>query len=146
MDSFKIEHFRRENPSRRFPQFRTLDATECASLRVSVAVALGLSEKIEPLAILNILRHKSIPMPEIDAEADEFLLSDLIRSLGITVDGDVFINWEQFDRIDQIDVQELSSHFDDIYYPGPDDIEIFDISMRWFLLVNHEGEVSVCRL
>src|SRR4051794_28760896 len=121
MESFKIEHFLRENPGKAFPSFQTLDAAECATLKAAVANVLGLPAEIEPLPILNTLRDNAVPVTEVNAASEEFLLVKVLKSFGITPNRDVFINWLGFDSIDRIALEELSRHFDDIFYPGPDD-------------------------
>lgn len=39
--------------------------------------------------------------------------------------------------------KDLTEHFDYIWYPGPDDIEIFDDSLSWILSVDHGGYLRV---
>jgi hypothetical protein len=43
-------------------------------------------------------------------------------------------------------LEDLSRYFDDIFYPGPDDIELFDETLKWFMLVDHEGAISITEL
>jgi hypothetical protein len=36
--------------------------------------------------------------------------------------------------------------FADLWYPGPDDIDILDASLSWILAVGHDGEVKLVQL
>jgi hypothetical protein len=87
-----------------------------------------------------------MPVAEMNAASKEFSLVEVLRSLGIRRNRDVFINWKRFECIDRIALEDLSRYFDDIFYPGPDDIELFDETLKWFMLVDHEGAISITEL
>lgn len=38
----------------------------------------------------------------------------------------VYINWYRYDQVDEMAFVDLDKCFADIWYPGPDDIDIFD--------------------
>lgn len=57
----------------------------------------------------------------------------------------VYINWHRFDKIDQMQFPDLMGHFDDIWYPGADDIDIFDDSLNWVASVSHFGNVRLLK-
>jgi hypothetical protein len=101
-----------------------------------------LDAQSEPLVILDTLRATAAFVSGVDAE-DGFDLRDLISVVGIKAGADVLVNWYRFDQIDRIAFSDLSEHFDHIWYPSSDDIEIFDESLDWFVLVRHDGRVAV---
>jgi hypothetical protein len=145
MDSVKIENFKRENPGFAFPRFTSLTPNDCAQLRSGIAGRLGLTAQSEPLELLKTLRARATYFTGVNA-SHGFDLRNLISKLGYTPDAEVLVNWYRFDQIDRIAVSDLDKHFDDIWYPGSDDIEVFDESVDWLVLVRHDGVVSTVDL
>jgi hypothetical protein len=142
MDTVKIQNFLRNNPSAQFPRFTSLGAAECARLQTSIAERLGLDAQAEPLVILEALWPNARFIPDVDAEHG-FDLCELALRLGLKSHGEVFVNWYRFDKIDRIGLSDLSEYFGDIWYPSVDDIDIFDENLNWFILVRHDGRISV---
>jgi hypothetical protein len=145
MDAIKVENFLREKPTADFPRFTSLGTIECAHLRAAIAKQVGLAPESEPLAILRTLAATAESLPDVEAE-NGFNFRDLILRLHLKVLEDVFVNWRRFEIIDKIAISDLSEHFSDIWYPSSDDIEIFDASLKWFILIRHDGHVSVLDL
>jgi len=145
VDSLKVQNFNRQNPSAEFPRFTSLAASECAQLLHAIAKRLGLDAQSEPLVVLNTLCASARSLTSVDAE-DGFNLRTLISGLGLKARAEVLVNWQRFDNIDRIALSDLSRHFDDIWYPSSDDIEIFDESLDWFVLIRHDGRVSALNL
>jgi hypothetical protein len=50
------------------------------------------------------------------------------------------------DFIDAMALNDLVRYFADLWYPGPDDIDILDASLSWILAVGHDGEVKLVQL
>ena len=142
MDSTKIQNFGRENPHSDFPRFSSLAPNECAQLQSAIATRLGLQARTEPLVLLEALQGKAKPFTGADAQ-NAFDPQTAIAALGFRPRPEVLVNWYRFDKIDRIALSDLTKHFDDIWYPGSDDIEIFDESLDWFILVRHDGRVSL---
>jgi hypothetical protein len=53
----------------------------------------------------------------------------------------VYLNWYRFDDIDQIDLAALDQYFSDIWYPGSDDLDVFDDSTDWIVSIAHFGKI-----
>ncbi len=145
MDAFKVEQFQRNNFGHTFPHFEHLSPNDCHLLQSSIIKALGLAPQTEPLTILRMITNNALPIPDTNAEKAGFNLSALLSQMEVQSDRHVYINWGRFDDVDLIALEDLSTHLDDIWYPGPDDIEVFDSSLAWFLLVSHNGVVSLYR-
>lgn len=145
MDSVKIENFSREKPGFEFPRFTSLTPNDCAQFRSTIAERLGLTAHSEPLKLLETLQARAKYLSGVNAEQG-FDLSSVITELGVTPDAHVLVNWYRFDQIDRIALSDISEHFDDIWYPGSDDIEIFDESIDWLVLVRHDGVVGAVNL
>jgi hypothetical protein len=81
-----------------------------------------------------------------NADDDGFDFRALIRDLGIKPENHVCVNWHLFDEIDEFALDQFASHFDGIWYPSSDDIDVFDSSLSWLLSISHEGDVSFANL
>jgi len=66
--------------------------------------------------------------------------------LGISAEKKVYVNWYRYDNVDEIQFVDLTKYFDDIWYPGLDDIDIFDATFSWILSISHDGAVRSARL
>lgn len=78
-----------------------------------------------------------------DANLDGFDLMALMGRVGIHPKASVYLNWYRFDDIDVMSTDQLSRYFSDIWYPSVDDLDIFDDSLDWVLMVRHYGTVSL---
>ena len=54
----------------------------------------------------------------------------------------MYINWSDFKDIDVLDLEDVLRYFYDIWFPGMDDIEIFDETFNWLVSIRHDGVVS----
>lgn len=136
MEPFKIEHLERETGKGSFPSFKSLTSDECLQYRQKFALALGLEAEADSLVIL-----KSIFCLEavrtVHIEDGKFDLATELALVCPDPESSIFINWYQFDDIDQMKLVDLSVYFDDIWYPSVDDIEIFDSALTWVATVSH---------
>lgn len=123
------------------PELEALDPAACLEVRRHVARSLDMSPSSEPRGLSLALLSRTTWLPGILATAEDFSLLDLARHLDIQADL-VYVNFWHFDDIDRIRLAELSRHFDDIWFEGADDIEIFDDSYSWYLRVSHEGAIG----
>jgi hypothetical protein len=145
MEQFKIDHFVSERRGEQFPCHKTLKPCECNDIRRRLCQRLGLREECEPLTVFSKLDELWETCDGVRAEDDDFDLESLVHSVGIEPQQVIFINWSRFDKIDKMSFVDLSHYFHDIWYPGPDDIEVFDRSFAWVLSVTHEGYIRFVR-
>jgi hypothetical protein len=143
MDRFKIEHFQRDNPGCVFPAFSTLGAAETRALRERLKAQCGLPGNASDLELTRSIALTATTLPHADPQEPDFDVADLLRQLNINPGKEVFINWHRFDIVDRMQFNDLVSHFSDIWYPGADDIELFDDSCSWVLVVPHSGTASL---
>lgn len=52
-----------------------------------------------------------------------------------------YINWRGFEDIDRLETKALAKYFDDIWYPGPDEIDIWDASYEWIMSIDADGGI-----
>jgi hypothetical protein len=141
VDALKIENFSSANRGSAFPTFEHLSPSDCAHLRSEIANRIGLDPQTKPLRLLETLHAQAKPLTSVDEAG--FELRAVISVAGFNGCSDVYVNWYRFDHIDRIALLDLSKYFSDIWYPSSDDIEIFDGSLDWFVLITHDGLVSV---
>ena len=145
MDQFKIDHFSKANPGTPFPGFNSLSLQEGSAIRAELATRLGLSNTADGLVVLTKLREKAESIP-LNADDPDFNLVSAFAALAITHSEHVLVNWYRFDRIDRLRFSDLSKFFTDLWYPVSDDIEIFDETVTWVLMVSHGGDLGLVRL
>jgi hypothetical protein len=106
---------------------------------------LDVEPEADPLTLLNAAEARSEPVNGAAGE-EGFNLSETLIRAGVRAAGTVYINWDRFDAIDAIALQDLSAFFEFIWYPAVDDIEVFDRTCSWMLLIRHYGAVRLLRL
>lgn len=143
MEEFKIDLFNQENHGEEFPWFRTLSLDEQANAIDNILLLLKISSNTTSLELVKEINEIGEILPDFNAELPGFRLSSVLKSQGIVPKDKVLINWYRFDNIDQFYFDDLNKHFDSIWYPGPDDIDIFDESFSWVLSVSHSGVISI---
>lgn len=144
MESFKIDHFRKDNPGKDFPWHRSLTSSQTEKVCRRLADTLQVFPK-KNIDIVNAIYAYSQVLEDTNADKDGFSLSKLFESIKISPAEKVYINWYQFDNIDEVRFIDLCNYFEDIWYPGPDDIDIFDSSLQWILSVTHDGMIRFAK-
>ncbi len=142
MESYKIEHYEREHGSGSFPGFRSLSVTEARRIYVAVIRAAGLLSCRTAEELVLAVRDMSILEEGVQVESVDFSLLDLIRKLGLPTSKKVYLNWYRYDKIDEINTVDLAEHFDDIWYPSVDDLDVIDGDIRWQISISHYGAVT----
>lgn len=142
MENFKLEHFRTAHPGIRFPPYRSLTSDETADLRSSLARRLGLSNSADGLSVVTRLNDVGRSRELANALSDSFDLGAVIEDIGLSPMKLVFINWYRLDDVDEMNIDDLVTYLDDIWYPGSDDVDIFDRTCAWVISISHEGIVQ----
>lgn len=145
METFKIENFERTYPGKRFPQYETIDRKEVLEFRRRFVAQAGFDPNLEGVPLCKSLLNSAQPVEGVCAEDDNFSLASVFESLGLTPKNLVYINWDTWETIDRMSSADLVEFFDDIWYPGPDDIDIFDNTAAWMLTVDHHGYLHLIR-
>ncbi len=147
MEKFKIDNFIEDHPTTPFPWYRSLSEKECFKIYELVAKAIKRTDKIQdPLDLVQRVADKGIHLDAYNAEDSSFSLTSVLADLKIQQPDIVFINWYRFDSVDQMKFADLDRYFDDIWYAGPDDIDLFDKTYSWILTISHEGDVFYINL
>ena len=139
MEAFKIINFQRENPGAAFASWEALTADECTSFKERIAERMGLPRNIDPLVMVKKLSDLGVPQAGIGLDPSNDDLAKILQHIKIEPPKMVYINWYRFDNIDKMAFGDLSRNLDSIWYPGPDDIDLFDETMNWILSLSHHG-------
>jgi hypothetical protein len=144
MDPTKIDNFVASHPNLSFPKFRPLAAEECESLRTNLANKLGIPPTSSGLEVLKSLESFARKVPNVQPSDDNFSPTSLL--LRVQSEPQVFINWSRFEHIDEMSAADFGSSFHDLWYPSSDDIEVFDKTLKWILMVRHYDAVESVQL
>ncbi|MBF0526409.1 MAG: hypothetical protein HQK56_15095 [Deltaproteobacteria bacterium] len=146
MENFKIEHFNRDNPGGQFPRYRSLNPSEAQVICRNLASMLGMEADTELMTIVLAIDDRAEQLGNTNADDSGFSIIEILHNLGIKHSGDVYVNWYRYDEIDEMALSGLNQYFDYIWYPGSDDIEIFDSTFNWVLAISHDGNIKFIRL
>lgn len=139
MDRFKIEHFEQRH-GLPLPQVRALSREECEAVSRRLRSRLNVSPATD---LLSVIRHLDQQERFVSDEAADSPSFDLGRVLPVTSRNQkLYVNWYRFDDIDEIDADTLVTFFDDFWYVGSDDLDIFDADLSWIVSVRHDGALK----
>ncbi len=144
MDDFKIEHFEREHGAGTFPVHRRLSVFECDRLVHALGQRLGIDEPSRETVQDHLTgRYRfHVVLEEPNAE----MLRAALLTCSAELPDRVYLNWDRFQTVDEMSARDLIGHFDDIWYPASDDLDIIHPAGEWVVLVHHEGWVYLADL
>lgn len=142
MESFKIEHFKRDHPDLGFPCYRKLSKLEVNDLCQEILRSHGLPIDTSAWQLPTQIRKRSMIVREtsvLDCRLD--LINLLEHRLGLSVSrrDQFYVNWDNFDNVDLFPNCEFFQWLHYIWYPSSDDIEIIPQSKAWILSIDHDG-------
>ena len=137
MERFKIDFFEKEYGFS-FPEFIHLSEDDSSSVRSQLFNRFG---KMDYSTLVEDITSSQSFIEEVDAN-ENFNLIFVLKQLNINYLESVYINWFRFDNIDKIGIMNLDKYFYDIWYPGADDIDVFDSSFNWIISIRHDGCVG----
>jgi hypothetical protein len=145
MQAFKLQHFASAHPEDVFPSFTSITSEEIERLRDAFCQRAHVNAMTDWGELYRHLQDRAEHLEGVNAEdEDRFDLAAELRALDIVPSELVYVAWDpRRGEVDQIAFIDLARHFQSIWYPSSDDIEIFDDSLAWLLFVDHEGQLSV---
>lgn len=146
MDEVRRRNFEKSHPGVAVPRLDRLSEDEAALLRNRILGSTGLSKGTSNLELTRRVASEATPIAGADPCLPGFDLQRLVSALGIRVTDLAYVNWHRYDVIDRVSFVDLSRYFSDIWYPDSDDIEVFDESCAWILVVPHSGVVRLAIL
>ena len=144
--NLKKAHFTATYPEQTYPNLRNLSEAECNDIKNKLIHRVKLEPTIDGLSLTKNLFERSTNVVGIYANSDNFSLQSLLSELKILCPASVYVNWRHYDDIDEISFAGLNDYFDDVWYSGPDEIDIFDATFKWLIFVNGSGYISFLKL
>jgi hypothetical protein len=62
--------------------------------------------------------------------------------VGHVTQGNAFLNWYRFDKVDELKFDDLCEVFDDLWYPSSDDLDILNPNINWVVSIEHFGQLG----
>ncbi|TXK96431.1 hypothetical protein BMR02_11560 [Methylococcaceae bacterium HT1] len=146
MEQIKIDNFIKEHPGSSFPNYIHLEDKICADISLSILKKLNLISTTDDLMLVNEVDKLGDICDVVISDAENFNLKNTLSSLGVNYSKNVYINWYRYDDIDKMKIDDLINYFDDIWYLGSDDIDIFDESLTWIVSITHFGQVNFLKI
>lgn len=140
MDFHKIMNFKTDNPNLEFPDYKSLSDSVKKNLIKSLFDNLKISNNLNGVNLSKSIEKKSIIIGKISDGA--FILDDLLSNFGYSANEKIYLNWKNFESIEEMSKLSFNQNFFDIWYPGVDDLDIFDESCNWLLSITHAGIVK----
>ncbi|MDA3798982.1 MAG: hypothetical protein PF692_07870 [Kiritimatiellae bacterium] len=142
MDKDKIKIFNNENAGKIFPKLVSISNEKRISLLSNIANWLESSKEENAFEVLKLLTENELVVEGWNADNSIFNLHNLVNYLSIIPNNRVYINWNLFDDVDLVEFTDLCKHFIYFWYPGADDIDIFDETLKWIVSIDHNGYIS----
>lgn len=142
MEDFKIKNYTNQSPNKKFPFYRQLSVEDMEFLRKKISFNFGFEDEDDGLRLVKFLEIKARLLENINADTKDFKLNKVFQQINISPQRNIYLDWYRFDKTDSMFWDDLCGYFNEIWYPGPDDISIFDQSLLWIVFVSHEGYIS----
>ena len=142
MHTFKLEHFYRAHPLTPSLEFSTLTNFE-ERLVVDALLLRARDANGSPAEIMLQLAAQAAALPGVNLEERPIGLRRVFEMCRLNPGPVIYVQWGSLCDIDRFDREDLEKYFYDIWYPGADDIELFDSTYEWLVFVAHFGAVSL---
>jgi hypothetical protein len=139
MEMHKIKNLLRDHPDAPvIPLTRLLSSRESDHWLERIAAAIGVTKDMDAIATYFDTFGATL---EISAEAENFSLCEVLRSLNLAAQVSLFVLWYRQKLVERYDEDFLDKYFDYVWYPSVDDIEIFNTELSFVISVRHDGTV-----
>jgi hypothetical protein len=146
MEKIKIDNFVKEYPGCHFPEFTSLDKDNCTAIYEKISKKLGLATTSDGLALVKTIDARQKTCPTAEGIGEQFSFTSLLTTYGLKGADNVYVNWYRYDRIDKLKFSDLDKYFLDIWYPGVDDMDVFDDTLDWIISVSHDSKIKLLKL
>ena len=124
------------NMGQNFPEYKLFDSAASQQMFESLFSSFDLKDQDEKHLDGNKLRKVGQFLAVIDEAT--FKLTEQIHKSKIIAGNKVHIHFLNFSKIYEFKVDDVDNFFDDIYYPGANDIMISDNKLSWMLYIDHD--------
>lgn len=126
-----------------FPWYVSLDAQNIDHHQKMIRKKFQCSPEATMLNVVRKIASLGEFIEGENANSEGFDIGDILLCKKIKKPEYIYIDWFRFDDIDKMKFTDFVKYFDDLWYPGADDIFIYDDTFDWVLLVEHFGGVSI---
>lgn len=147
-DECKIENFKMTYPDREFPYYRTLSDAEAVEKCRRLLVELGVEpfSDVASMRFARTVQERLVRLRDdtLCADQDGFQFARVLDALSLPISEKVLIDWLQYPIgylgfMDEFSMRDLIQYWDDIWYPGTDDIFMIHENYAWVLYCCHDG-------
>ena len=139
MQDIKLQNMKEDYSS--IPNYETFSEREAKAIVRALISVYSLGDIKESEAAEEILK-KSVSVSLVN---DDFSLTILGENLGIEIGESLFVSWDKFQEIDNINTEEFDEYFFDLWYEGIDNIGIFDSTLEWVIFIVRNGDIRLAR-
>lgn len=118
------------------PEYQLINADKSEVMFKNLFSSFDLKESDEEHLDGNKVRKIGLSLGLIDES--NFLLSEQLTQSGISPPNEIYLFFLNFNTVYRFKVSDTDAFFDDIYYPGANDIMISDEKHSWMLYVDHD--------
>lgn len=142
MESHKIDNFESLH-NKKLPELRTLEGTELTTLQNRIFSLFAAKFNIQLPLEASKTQAISQSRYETLALSEGFDIREGLRKFSVQAPTKIYLNWSAFEKIDQIATGDFAHCFSDIWYPGADDIDLFDDTPSWMVSIYHDGTTEL---
>jgi len=140
----KKTYFRERGSIGEFPSFDVLQRKECETVKSRILKSFSVDAHLDKYKATFEIRSKSeLALGNFD-EATLALEGFLRYAIGY-ISSDIYLNFCHFDEINRMKFSDFATYFSDIWFPGADDLDIFDVTFSWIIQFGHENEIFLLK-
>ena len=139
MDSFKLKkHFEKHGVALASHAMLAREEGEALFAKLLSKHGIDVDDKMAGVFFERMV----LPVDCGNAEERSFSLATVFDLLDLRPSRMIYCYWFNYgDPTDLIDWEILATHFHEIWFPGRDDLVLFDESMAWLVHIHHIGDV-----
>lgn len=151
MDIYKIDNYNRDSDGKPFPWYYHLENAELSELvkKIVFAFSIQMNTTIE-LIIQKICDKTHLLLDNngsyFNATNEYFQISDVFDLIGVKDQDTIYISWGPGEPclcsdVDLLYIKDVLKHFNDLWYPGTDDMVMFNDSFSFIIWIDHGGGI-----
>ena len=135
--------FLEKNPKKQFFPYEKITGRRALTAFETLCGNFNIDNPSKNIDAVNQVVSKGKFLKVIDESM--FNLNEYFEQIPTKTPQTVFLNYGDMSEFYEVSTESLNLFFDDIYFPGSDDIEIFDASCSWLFSINHDNYLVLCK-
>ena len=134
MDNFKIDNW-----EGKIPKIQSIEKNKILELRKKLNLKFFFKENDENDNFFNKIKQFEIFLGNTDND-----LFEIIKRICPYIEKNTFIyiDWNGFNDIDKVKLEDFINNLDNFWYSNSDDISIFDDNCEWIINIYHYSEIT----